>query len=61
MVLVGLKITLAFQKKNALTEVFVSMRSTNKIESIQKKLFDCYMFTILAPLIVFLQEQINHQ
>ena len=37
MVLVGLKITLAFQKKNALTEGFVSVRSTNKIGLIQKR------------------------
>ena len=37
---------------------FTSMRSRNKIESIQKRTLrlDCYIMTILAPMIVFLQK-----
>ena len=57
---------IGFPEKKALIEAFVfsnfeycplacdfsTMRSTNKIE---------YIMTILAPMIVFLQKQINHQ
>ena len=41
---------------------FTSMTSTNKIELIQERALRLlYNDTILAPLIVFLQKQINHQ
>ena len=67
---------IGFPENKALIEAFVfsnfnyctlvwhliSMASANKIESIQKNQYvDCYIMTTLAPMIVFLQKQINHK
>ena len=71
MLLVDLENTLVFLKKK--TFVFSnfnycplvwhspSMTSTNKIEFIQKRVFDCYIMAMLQPLMIFFQNKKNHQ
>ena len=66
---------IGFPEKMALIEAFVfsnfdycplvwhftSMTSSSKIGSIQKRALQVYVMDILAPVIVFLQKQINHR